>query len=91
VEVQWILGGHPLTLVGHDPSPHLGSAPDAEDLDLRRQLTDLGRTPPPNGYSLQTHHEEKPPPGPPVEHRITMVQTGPNSWRIFADRRQAPL
>jgi hypothetical protein len=90
VEVQWFLRGHPLTLVGHDPSPHLGLVPGPEDIDLRRQLTDLGRTPPPNGYSLQTD-EEKPPPDPPVEHWITMVQTGPNSWRIFADRRQAPL
>ena len=86
MEVQWIRRGHPLTLVGHDLSPHLGLVPHAEDSDLRRQLTDLDLNLPANGYSLQPY-EENPPGGPPVEHRITMVQTGPNSWRIRADRR----
>jgi len=49
MEVQWIRRGHPLTLVGHDLSPHLGLVPHAEDSDLRRQLTDLDLNLPANG------------------------------------------
>jgi hypothetical protein len=86
VEVQWILKGRPLTVVGEAPSPHLGLVPEAEDIDLRRQLTDLAATSPTNAFSPQPY-EEHTAPAPPVEHRITMVQTSASSWRIFADRR----
>lgn len=86
MEVQWILKGRPLTVVGEAASPHLGLVPDAEDIDLRRQLTDLAATWPPNAFSPQPYEEDTAPASP-VEHRITMVQTGASSWRIFADRR----
>ena len=86
MEVQWILKGHPLTVLGEGPLPHLGLVQEAEDVDLRRQPTDLAATSPTNGFSSQPYEEDTAP-GPPVEHRITMVQTGASSWRIFADRR----
>ena len=85
MEVQWILKGRPLTVVGEAASPHLGLVPDAEDIDLRRQLTDLAATSPTNPFSPQPYEEDTAPGSP--EHRITMVQTGASSWRIFADCR----
>jgi hypothetical protein len=86
MEVQWILGGHPLTVVGYHPSPHLTTIPQAEDADLRRQLADLAGRPPTDEYPPQLREEEAQP-AVATEHRISMVQTGPSSWRIFADRR----
>lgn len=86
MEVQWILKGRPPTVAGGGPPPHLPLVPEAEDVDLRKQLSDLADTPPANAFSPQSYGEDAAP-GPPVEHRITMFRTGASSWRIFADRR----